>query len=142
MPRTRPVAAEKPPPKLDDLVGYYIAVRDEIATVESRHVMELKKLKSMREELEGLLFAALDASGVESARTDRGTVTSMIRYSASCSADPEGFMQFVIENEQFDLLERRACVIPCMDFAKEHNMLPPGVKINSIRNLKVTGSKS
>jgi hypothetical protein len=138
MPRLK--AAVKPPPKLDDLVGYFLSVRDEIARLETEHDQQLKPLKDMRQELEERLLAALDAAGVESARTDRGTVTATIRHSANCKADPDAFMQFVIDNELFDLLERRACTVPCMDYAKEHNELPPGVTINSIRKLHITGS--
>lgn len=56
---------------------------------------------------------------------------------ASCS-DPEAFMQFCIDNGEFDLLERRASKDAIENYAEEHSgVLPPGVTLNKIVKLGV-----
>jgi len=87
-------------------------------------------------ELERKMLVALDATDQESARTEFGTVSVTVNHYASCS-DPDAFVDFVRENNAYELMERRAASIPCRAWAEEHGALPPGVKINSVRGIGV-----
>jgi hypothetical protein len=46
-------------------------------------------------------------------------------------------MDFVLENKQFDLLERRASATAVKAYVEEHNMLPTGVNLNALSSIGV-----
>lgn len=52
--------------------------------------------------------------------------------------DPEAFIEYVKESGEFDLLERRASLDACMQYASTHEgNPPPGVTLNAIEKLGV-----
>src|SRR5262245_896745 len=122
--------------RLDKLVNYYISIRDEIKELETRHKVELEPLIEMRERLTYELLMALDAAGTEMARTKAGTVSASVHDTAVC-IDPNAFIDFVRQNDMYELMDRRANGTACKAFAKEHGELPPGVKVNSKRSVSV-----
>ena len=122
--------------RIDVRIAQYLVVREEIRTLEARHKEELAPLQAFKEQLAGIMMAFLDATKQESARTKLGTIFTKTNHYASL-ADPEAFMEFVIANEQFELMDRKANSLACRDYAKEHGTLPPEVRINSVRNVNV-----
>jgi hypothetical protein len=46
-------------------------------------------------------------------------------------------MQHVIQNNSFELLDKRANVTAVKDYVKEHNTTPPGVNLSSITSIGV-----
>jgi hypothetical protein len=86
--------------------------------------------------VEDQILTALDATGQESARTEFGTASITVNHYASCS-DPDAFVDFVRQNDAWELMERRAASVPCRAWEEEHGQLPPGVKINSVRGIGV-----
>jgi len=66
----------------------------------------------------------------ESVRTDTGTVYRTEKKSASL-ADPDAFMRYVIGNEAWDLLDRKANVKAVEDFIEENDLAPPGVNFST-----------
>lgn len=117
-------------------VKQYVDVRDTIKRVEERHKAELAPLVEIQQRLQGILEAALDSANAESLRTANGTCYKSTRYSASL-ADPEAFMNYVIANNAFHLLDRRANATAVQDYVKEHHELPPGCNLNGIRSVGV-----
>ena len=67
------------------------------------------------------------------------TVHKFTLTTASCH-DPEEFMKFVIDNAEYDLLERRAAKEACEEYAAEHKRPPPGVTLNEFIKLGVRES--
>jgi len=122
--------------RIDKRVAQYIMLRDQIKQTKERHKAELAEPEAILGRLAGELQAFLDRTGQESARTTKGTVTTSVRYTAVCS-DPDQFIDFVRENDLFELIDRRANAPACRDYAKEHGVLPPGVKINAQRIIGV-----
>lgn len=81
--------------------------------------------------MRALLLDMLNKSGQNSAKTTAGTVYKTTKQSASVE-DPETFMRHVIGTENWDLLDRKANITACLDFAAMNNQqLPPGVKIST-----------
>lgn len=118
-------------------VRQYIFLRDRKKDLETKHRKELEEVNLYMDHVAGNLQTFLDNSGVESASTKAGTVYTTVRHSASL-ADPSEFMKFVIANEQWDLLDRRANVTACRDYVKEHDgNLPPGVNLSSLATVGV-----
>jgi hypothetical protein len=117
-------------------VKQYVAVRDHIKVIEERHKKELEQWVSDKEKLTGIIQAALAAAGAESIKTSEGTAYTTTRYTASL-ADPKAFMDFVIENKQFDLMDRKANAPAVRDYCAEKGSLPPGVNLSSISTIGV-----
>jgi hypothetical protein len=122
--------------KIDERVRQYVACRDEIDKVEKRHKEELEPLQNLQKVLAGILQQFLDDTGVDSIKTEYGTAYATTRFSAAL-ADPEAFMQHVIQNNSFELLDKRANVTAVKDYVKEHNTTPPGVNLSSITSIGV-----
>jgi hypothetical protein len=128
----------KPPnqTRIDELVGHYIAVRDELEDRKKAYKADTKPLNDMMDELTRHLLSALDDSGAESARTDMGTVTATVRYSIKAE-DPDALMKYIEKTGFVYLLDRRPNITACREFAEENDTLPPGVKLNSMRTVSV-----
>ncbi|KRQ07508.1 hypothetical protein [Bradyrhizobium manausense] len=65
-----------------------------------------------------------------SVATDAGTVYRSEKKSASL-ADAQAFMDYVIQNNAWDLIDRKANVTAVEDFINQHNAPPPGVNWSS-----------
>lgn len=122
--------ASTPTADISKRVGQYIALRDEIKRLDDEHKLKMKVFRETLEKLNGVLLEHLNTINGESVRTDAGTVYRTEKKSASL-ADPDAFMHFVVENEAWDLLDRKANVIAVADFIKEQSATPPGVNFSS-----------
>lgn len=120
----------------DKRVGQYVQIRDAIERTKERHTKELAPLLEIQHRLSGLLEGMLTAANAESLRTKSGTCSKSTRYTASL-ADPDAFMNYVINNKKFDLLDRRANATAVRDHVKETNELPPGVNLNAVQTIGV-----
>jgi hypothetical protein len=126
---------------VERLVGLYLVVREEIERLKEKHKKELEKAVDLQKELTGKITDFLSQHGVDSVKTSAGTAYSSVKYSASL-ADPEAFMKYVISNQNWDLLDRKANVTACRAFVDQHNTLPPGVNLSSIETLGVRSPTS
>jgi hypothetical protein len=118
------------------LVDAFIQNRDAIEKMEERHKLELKPAFRLRELLAEQLLLKLKATGQEMARTKAGTVSAAPRISISCS-DPGIFMDYVRENDAYELLDRRPNKTACIEFNDVNGQLPPGVKMNTKQDVNV-----
>jgi hypothetical protein len=127
---------ERLAPMYEKRTGQYVAVRDKIREIEERHKEELKEWKDAIEDLTAWFTQALDKHGAKSVKTTQGTVYQSTRYSASLS-DPKAFMDYVIANNAFDLMDRKANSTAVRDFIEQHKSEPPGVRLSAIRTVGV-----
>jgi hypothetical protein len=124
------------PVKVDKYVKYFIAMRDKKKLMEEAFNLEKKKVTDVMDKIEGILQDFLEKAGGDGIKTQYGSVYLSTKTTASL-ADPEAFMEFVIANELFDLLDRRVNSTAAKDYATEHNTLPPGVNLNSYKTVGV-----
>ena len=122
--------------KINKLVAQYIAVRERMRKLKALYEEQLQPFKDAESKLSGVMLQFLEETGQESARTDAGTVYITERHTASLT-DPDLFMEFVMKNGAFELMDRRANSTACRDHCEEYGSLPPGVKINSLRTVNV-----
>ncbi len=115
------------PIDVDKRVGQYVALRTKIKELDDKHKEDMKPFKDMLEQLGNMLLGHLNTVNAESIRTGAGTFFKTTKKTASLE-DPEAFMRFVIANNAFDMIDRKANVTAVDDYIKEHNALPPGVK--------------
>jgi len=121
--------APTPAPAAFDLnkrVGQYVKLRDFIADVKEKHKKELEPLNEMLEQLNSLMLDHLCSIGAERVGTDSGTVYRTAKKSASV-ADMSAFWAWVVTQNDWDLLDKKANVKAVEDFMKKNNMPVPGV---------------
>jgi hypothetical protein len=121
---------------MEKRAGQYVALRDKIRDMETKHEEELKPYKEKLEQLAGIIHKFLEEHGLENLKTAAGTCYISTRWTATV-ADADAFMRFVIENENFDLLERRASATAVKAYVEDHNSLPTGVSLNALSSVGV-----
>ena len=129
---------------IEKRVAQYVALRDKIHNMELKHAEELKKPQEMLEQLAGIIHKFLDQHKLENLKTSAGTCYISTRWTASVQ-DPDAFINYVIENKEFDLLERRASATAVKAYVQDHNHLPSGVSLNALASVGVrrpAGTKS
>lgn len=127
-------------PGMDKSIQTYVALRDRIKSMEEAHKVALAPFKEALDELNGRLLAILEDSGSEAIKTKYGTCYSAVRYTASLP-DAQAFMDFVINNEKFDLLDRKANSTAVRAYVEENGTLPPGCNLSALRTAGVRRGK-
>lgn len=117
-------------------IKQYRMIRDKLEQMEQDYESRRKPLLEVKARLVGWFDKFLTLTGQSSAVTVHGTVHWNTRYTAVLD-DPQAFMDHVVGNQQFDLLERRANATAIKEYAEAHNILPPGVRLNPIRTVGV-----
>jgi len=119
-------------------VAVYKKVEADLAKMDEDLKKRKEPLLKIKALLEGYFEQMLETTGAQNFATRNGTVHWNHRVTASL-ADAEAFMKFVIGNQKFDLIERRASSTAVRDYCAENNVAPAdiGVKLNSIRTIGV-----
>ena len=118
--------------RFDQLAANWRTVNDQLDVFEKQYEDTIRPFKQMRDEISDLLLGLLDATGAESIRTKQGTVQINDRTTAPVD-DKDAFMEFVIDNKLFELLNRAANPTACQAYVKEHKQDIPGVHFNRRR---------
>jgi hypothetical protein len=124
------------PDSVGKWIEHYVAIRDKLKQMEEDHTKKIAPLVDLQNKLTGLLQGFLDQSGSESVKTAHGTCYTSTRYSASLP-DAGAFMKFVVDNQQFDMLDRRANATAVRAYVEANGALPPGVSLNALRTVGV-----
>jgi hypothetical protein len=107
-----------------------VKLRDLIKVKEKEFKDKITPYKKALDDLNSVLLNHLNKVGANSVNTDEGTVYRTEKKSASLT-DPAAFMEYVITNKAWDLLDRKANVTAVSAFVTEHEDLPPGVNFSS-----------
>ena len=116
-------------------VAQYRLIDKKLDELEEEFKASVAPLENIKNLLQGYFEKFLTDTGHQTAVTAGGTVHWNHRVTAKLE-DPQAFMDYVIANKQFDLLDRRANATACRELA-EKGTLPPGVKLNTIRTIGV-----
>jgi hypothetical protein len=125
----------------EELVGAYIALRNERAKLKEEYEEADSKLKADMDKIERTMLEICNEVGADSIKTSVGTVMRRVNERFYCT-DWDNFKNYVLENEAVELLERR---IHQGNFREhmsdiEGEGLPPGV--NVMREFGITVRKA
>ena len=115
---------------IEKRVAQYIALRDKIKQLDDAHKERMKPFKETLEILNSDLLGHLNAINANNAATNAGTVYRTEKKSASI-ADGKAFMDYVLANQDFDLLDKKVNVTAVGDHIDKHGHPPPGINFNS-----------
>ncbi len=120
---------------IDTLCKIYMKMRAKISELNA----EVAKIEEQKEQVSTAMRDKLKELGVQSVRTDHGTVT-MLRKTRYYTQDWDSFKNFVLENQAVDLLERRIAQTNMTQFLEENpGLVPPG--LNADQKLDVSVRK-
>lgn len=115
---------------INDLIGYYIKLRDEKKAMQDRHKIELAPTNKLMEEVESVLLQHFASSGANSVNTDAGTAYKSLRESFTVE-DPILFRTWVRETGELEFFEARASKEAVKQYLESTGELPPGLKYNA-----------
>lgn len=119
---------------INDYVATYVKLRDEIKEIEKRHKEELRPYREGLETIEGLLMKALHEAGADSMKTPSGTAYKQAWSSAKVQ-DWQRVLDYAVENERFDLFERRVSKAVAEEIGEVPGLVfERGVKVNVRRS--------
>lgn len=114
----------------DRMVERFVKLRDKITEIEKQHKEQLAPYKDAKERLEGILLEHLNAINASNVRTAHGTVSRKTKDSASI-ADMDLFWRWVQQENEYDMVDRKANVTAVREYIRAHDVPPPGVSFSS-----------
>lgn len=121
------------PDTIDEMVNHYVRLRDTLKIADDKHKEKTAAAREYLENLNGAIVAKLAEIGVESAKTEYGTAYRTVTKSATV-ADGALFRQFIINTEQYDLVDMRAnapAVAAFIEGVGQGNP-PPGINYSTM----------
>ena len=121
---------------VEGCVALYVELRDKIAALKAELVEKSKPLNHAIERLDGILLEHLQHQGAKSIRTESGTVYQRVAASAAIK-DKKAFREFVIANEQFDMLDWKANKVQVRTYMEENQTDVPGINFTATLTIGV-----
>jgi hypothetical protein len=121
---------------IDDLVAAYIKVRDSKSQYQASVDAKLAKYDEAMIKIESILMQQLQAAGVDSAKTPHGTAYKATKTYVSVG-DWDAFIEHVIANEAWWMLERRVNKSGALQWQETHDAMPPGVNVRQELTINV-----
>lgn len=125
--------------KLSELIDKYIEIRDKKAQLKAEYDAKKGKMDEALEKIEAVILKTFEASGTDSAKTEKGTAYTSKLVTASV-ADPDVFMKHVIENQAWYMIEKRCSKVGVEQYRAEHDEPPPGINWREERVVNVRRS--
>jgi hypothetical protein len=127
---------------LEKLTRIYIKMRDKKAELEAELENQVGKLENDMGTVKTAILNHMKSLGVESLRTDAGTVYRTVRTKYSTS-DWESMGKFILEHGVPELLEKRIQQTNMRVFLEENpDLLPPGLNSNMEYSVTIKRSKN
>lgn len=117
-------------------IAQFVRMRDKIKAMDDAHKKTMAPYREALEQLSGILLNHLKTINADSVAAKDGTVYRTVKHSASI-ADSNAFWAFIVANEAWDLLDKKANVTAVGDFIEEHQTPPPGVNFTSVMTVGV-----
>ena len=125
--------------KLSDLVAKYIELRDKKYELKHQYEFKAAKIDEVLDKIEAKLLETFDGAGIDSCKTEAGTAYAS-SFSTASVADPDAFLQFIVENEEWSLIERRASKTAVEQFIVANGDVPPGINYRKERVVNIRRS--
>ena len=122
--------------KIDKWIANYVSMRDAKRALVEEQAKTVKEYDDILDMLEGRLQAFFNENGLSNVKTINGTAFQSTTYRATL-ADPALFMEYVIENKKYDLLDRKANTAAVRGFVEANKTLPPGCNLTAMTKINI-----
>lgn len=123
----------------DKLIAYYRELMAKRAQLDAAYKEQRAKLDDAMSQIKAKLLDHMNKEGVESIRTKEGTAYLTVKTSARV-ADKTAFLDYVIEQQAWHLLDVRAAKTAVKDMLEDTGELPPGVDWTEFRDVNIRKS--
>lgn len=125
----------------DKVVEAFVKTREEMKQLEKELEEKLKPLKELQEKREAWLMQEIQKTGLKNLPTKFGTAYILRSESLTC-ADWDTFLEYIRDNEKWELLEHRVAKTAALEIMGEEreNPPPPGVNYTAIQKIGVRKS--
>lgn len=124
-------------PSTTEMIEKYVALRDKKKAIADRHAEELKPYNDAMTLLEGALALQLQEQGVESMRTEAGTVYQT-RITVARVADREKFVDWLFDQQDAAFVMSAVPKDAVEEWMKDRDgEVPPGVEVSYRINTNV-----
>lgn len=112
--------------KVDDLIGLYIDVRNQLATDRHGYDAREARVKAHLQIISMILRDRGDSAGVDSFSTAKGTAYRNVKEKFQI-ADWDALVNYVKESQNFQVFQRRVTSTAVREIREQDGDLPPGV---------------
>jgi len=112
-----------------ELINKYIQIRDAKEELSKKQRADMARINVVLTKIEKMLMEQMQEQGSDSIKTKAGTCYQSIRTSVKVE-DRTRFIDFVRENEAWDLLESRASKKEVEQFLEANQDIPEGISIS------------
>lgn len=116
--------------QLDEIIAKYIQLRDKKAQMKAEYEASVAPIQQALDKAEAAMLAIMQQQGVESFRTEAGTVYQSKRTSATV-ADWDSAFGFIQAEGLWNMLEKRVNKTAVDEYVAQHQDLPPGINYRS-----------
>lgn len=120
----------------NELTKLYVEIRDRIAARKAIFDKADGDDKTLLRKIELVLMTKMDEEGEESFRTEFGTAFITTTDYANV-AQWDTFLDFIKNNDAFDMLERRCSKTAVREYIKSSKTPPPGINYGARRELAI-----
>lgn len=114
---------------IQEAIGFLRKCKEEKAAKEAAFKEAMTPINANIAKLESAILNKMAIDGVQSYKTESGTAYRSTRVKISCP-DKAAFMDFVKDNNMFELLEVRPLKSAVEEYKTGRGVLPPGVDYN------------
>lgn len=126
--------------KNDQLIGVYRKLRERRDEAKKAFTESQKPTLELMERIEGELMLRMQDTGTNTFSCDTGTAYRVTNTTVSVK-DWSAFLPYVLETQQYDMLERRAAKSAVVEFVDEHKELPPGLAMTQVDEVNIRAPK-
>lgn len=127
--------------KDSDLVTVFIQLRDRRAERKAKYENEDASDKSRQDKIEAILLRRFNEQGIEAIKTGAGTAYKNVKQSCSVADWDAFFMDYVVRNQAWELINRSANKDSVRLFINEHDgQIPPGINWREVVEIGVRRS--
>jgi hypothetical protein len=126
-----------------DVIRAYTKLRDQRTAAEAEVKERVDTIKAKMTKLEAYLKEQMDAQGLTQFKSDHGTAFLTTTDFANV-ANWDEVLQFIKDNEAFDMLEKRVSKTAVRGYMDKHKKVPPGVTYGTKLdvNIRKPGAKA
>lgn len=126
---------------VDNLTNVFVRIRDKRRELKRVFEAEDEVLKNKLKQVEIELLRRAQEEGVTGWKTPHGT-SYMTEEQHTSIADPDGFMEFVLQTGDLLFYEQRPSLSHIREYQQAHDgELPPGVRMFRENRMRVRASK-
>ena len=115
---------------IDEVIDTYIKLREQKAQKKAEMDAVMRTFDEGMEKLEGWLKLQADKMGVTQFKSPSGTAFFKTDDYVNI-ANWEAFKDFVIKNQAYDMLEKRASKVSVRHYIDSNGSVPPGLNYNT-----------